>query len=127
MSELRNSLEVAIERAESFEAIPPITDPMGRNWQQPDRREILIDDTHAVMTTATFNALAEYSCTNPSGAYEGKMWKRHDGAFDRAYLASGGKPEWKLVWYGRHLDPAKVSINHRLILIADVQREDESR
>lgn len=36
--------------------IPPITDPMGRYWDQPSRDEIIVDDTHAVMTVKTFTA-----------------------------------------------------------------------
>lgn len=55
--------------------IPPITDPLGRNWPQPSLDGILVDDTHAVMTHATFNALLEYSRSTPSGVYPGKMWK----------------------------------------------------
>lgn len=55
--------------------IPPMTHELGRNWKQPDRGEILVDDTHAVMTKATFDKLANYSFSAPSGVYEGKMWR----------------------------------------------------
>ncbi len=117
---MKTALEIALERAESLEPIPPITDPMGRSWNQPDRREILIDDTHAIMTRRTFDALKTYSASNPSGVYEGKMWKRHNGAFDHEFLARGGKPEWLLVWYGKSLiGPGYVSNNYRKILLSD--------
>lgn len=99
--------------------IPPITDPMGKNWDQPPTSSILIDDTHAVMTRATFEALAEYSATFPSGVYEGKMWRRHDGAFDRAFCAAGGKPEWLLMWFGHSDKPNSVTNNGRKILIVE--------
>lgn len=34
--------------------IPPITDPLGKHWQQPHRRFIELDDTHALMSEQTF-------------------------------------------------------------------------
>lgn len=94
--------------------IPPITDPLGRHWQQPDTTAILIDDTHAVMDSATFKRLAEYSATRPTGVYPGKMWRRHDGLFDPHC-----KPEdrrWLLMWFGECDDPTKCSCNWRIIL-----------
>lgn len=47
--------------------IPPITDPLGKSWQQPHRRFIELDDTHALMSEQTFKGLPEYSMSNPSG------------------------------------------------------------
>lgn len=96
--------------------IPPITDPLGRSWRQPNPASILIDDTHAVMDARTFAALADYSSSLPSGVYPGKMWKRHDGLFDRTC-----KPEertWLLVWFGECEDPRLCSNNFRKILVA---------
>jgi hypothetical protein len=95
--------------------IPPITDPLGKYWNQPKSDLILIDDTHAVMSESTFKQLAEYSSSIPSGAYPGKMWKRYNGAHDEKC-----PPEnryWMLFWYGEHADPKLVSINHRIILV----------
>lgn len=86
---------------------------------RPATSNILIDDTHALMTRRTFEDLPEYSATNPTGAYEGKMWRRHDGAFDREFLARGGKPVWLLCWYGESELPDFVSNNSREILLAD--------
>jgi hypothetical protein len=116
---MKTALELAMQRAEDLEPIPLITDPMGCSWEQPDRSEIMLDNTHALMTRRTFNKLHEYSATFPSGVYLGKMWKRHDGGFDRRFRASGGKPVWKLVWYGRHANPKFVSNNFRDILIIE--------
>lgn len=114
-----SSLDVAMARADALEIIPPITDPMGKHWDQPDRREILIDDTHAVMSLRSFNKLHEYSGSFPSGVYEGKMWKRHNGIFDREFIRRGGKPTWMLVWYGKSDKPGFVSNNLRTILLTD--------
>jgi hypothetical protein len=100
--------------------IPSITDPLGSSWEQPAISQILIDDTHALMNTSTFKSLKEYSASNPSGVYEGKMWKRHDGAHDFDFLKRGGKPKWLLCWYGYSLiGPGYVSNNFRIILLAD--------
>lgn len=99
--------------------IPPITDPMSRSWRQPASSSILIDDTHALLTPGAFSSLSEYSSSMPSGVYPGKMWKRHDGAFDRHC-----KPEdrqWLLVWYGECDDPKLCSINRRIILLSEGQ------
>lgn len=95
--------------------IPPITDPMGSHWEQPDTKHILIDDTHAVMSEATFQRLAEYSGTMPSGVYPGKMWRRHNGLYDEKC-----KPEdrhWLLGWYGIDPDPDYCTNNWRKILL----------
>lgn len=67
--------------------IPPMTHELGRYWEQPDRSEIEVDGTHALMSPAAFYALSDYSRSNPSGVYEGKMWRR---------LADG---VWFLCWF----------------------------
>jgi hypothetical protein len=72
--------------------VPPMTHPYGRHWPQPALSEIVIDDKTARMSKAAFDELLEYSATNPSGAYEGKMWRRH--------VARGGVPTWQLCWFG---------------------------
>lgn len=70
--------------------IPPITDPMGRHWDQPNRDKITdITESHATMSRTAFLELAEYSCSIPSGVYLGKMWKSR--------FADG----WYLRWYDR--------------------------
>ncbi len=101
----------------SNNTIPPITDPLGKHWIQPSLDKILIDDTYALMARATFDSLAEYSATIPSGVYPGKMWKRHDGLFDPQC-----KPEdrmWFLMWFGECEDPGMCSNNFRAILILE--------
>lgn len=68
--------------------IPKITDPMGKYWDQPSSSDIAIDNSIAVMTNDSFQRLANYSATLPSGTYAGKMWKCQ---------TNNG---WLLVWYG---------------------------
>jgi len=55
--------------------IPKITDPLGRNWEQPDGSDILVDDECAVMSRKSFDKLKDYSVSQPSALYDGKMWK----------------------------------------------------
>lgn len=86
------------------------------NWHAPDRSRITIDETHALMDAYTFNELPEYSATKPTGVYDGKMWRRHNGLFDVNCPAKDRR--WMLMWYGPCGDPNKCSVNSRLILIA---------
>lgn len=92
------------------EVIPPITDEMGKYWDQPNLEGILIDDKNALMSDSDFWALSDYSSTFPSGVYDGKMWKRRLNYYDES-------KGWNLCWYGPSEDPNKCSINHRRILI----------
>jgi hypothetical protein len=94
--------------------IPLMTDPLGRHWPQPSRDAFLVDETHAIVSAANFKLLPEYSGSMPSGVYPGKMWRRHDGVFDRKCK----EPIWMLCWYGESPDPGKCSVNHRLLLVA---------
>ena len=87
--------------------IPMITHPLGMYWEQPSRNEIAVDDECALMDKAAFKGLQEYSRSIPTGAYEGKMWKRING-----------ENSW-LCWYGISDDPGTVSINARPIIIVD--------
>lgn len=56
--------------------IPPMTDPLGKFWGQPERSEIVVDGTHAMMTERTCARLNRYDHSLPSGVYAGKMWRR---------------------------------------------------
>lgn len=93
-----------------------MTHPLGQHWKQPEREMILIDDTHALMSKATFEKLSEYSCTIPTGVYEGKMWRRHDGIFDPHCPVE--KRRWLLGWFGFSDDLDKCSNNFREIILA---------
>lgn len=56
--------------------IPPITDPLGKYWSQPKTENIKFAFKCAWVSKQDYALLAEYSATNPTGAYQGKMWKR---------------------------------------------------
>lgn len=89
--------------------IPPITDPLGKYWEQPDMSTVLINDKYAVMTERQFNKLADYTCSQPSGCYVGKCWK--------AFYSHGG---WTLCWFGFSKKGDKYcSNNYRQILISN--------
>lgn len=64
----------------ALELIPAMTHPLSSAWHQPDRSELLFDEHNDVvlMTEATLKKLPEYSCSMPSGVYEGKMWRSID-------------------------------------------------
>jgi hypothetical protein len=70
-------------------------------WDQPSSDSIEIDDMHALMTRATFEALPEYSSTIPTGVYPGKMWRRNDARNATPYspLDPPVPPDWLLCWY----------------------------
>lgn len=69
------------------------------------------------MSQADFFALAEYSCSTPSGVYPGKMWKHNNYAYRPA--PPGIKEQWFLRWFGvSEKGPEWCSNEHREILIA---------
>lgn len=86
--------------------IPVITHPLGKAWDQPDKDNVLVDNKNALMSKKSFNELLEYSCSQPSGVYEGKMWKsQYNGT-------------WYLKWFDFHSNPEYVSTKSREIIIA---------
>lgn len=86
--------------------IPKMTHPLSSAWDQPNPEDVLIDKTHALMSENDFNDLLDYSHSQPSGVYVGKMWK------------SKVRDNWILCWFGPHTDPNMCSGNNREILIA---------
>lgn len=86
--------------------IPPITDPLGRYWKQPKVSDIEIDNNHALMEEETLDQLMEYSCSQPTGVYVGKMWKSktYDG-------------RWILRWFGYGESEDYCSNRSRSILV----------
>jgi hypothetical protein len=76
MSALLTATEIAMQKsARAAHIIPPITNPLGKHWNQPLRTWIEIDDTHAMMPREAFDQLLDYTQSQPSGVYPGKMWK----------------------------------------------------
>lgn len=108
MATLMSAAEKAMEKTNlaNPNVIPRITEPMGKYWKQPDVTKFVIDANEVLMTQADFNALAEYSCSMPTGVYVGKSWKceRKDG--------------WYLVWFGfSDRGPEYCSNNRRKIIV----------
>lgn len=89
----------------STNVIPIMTDPLSVHWRQPhDIRQMPMDDTHVLLSSAQVKQLAEYSTSYPTGTYDGKCWKAQKGK------------SWYLCWYGPHADPKKIGIEYRIIL-----------
>lgn len=85
--------------------IPPLTEPILKNWSQPDRKDIIVDDKSALMLKETFNLLQEYPDKWHTYCYPGKMYKR---IYMDTYI---------LIWFTYHKDPNKVSVEVRNIII----------
>jgi len=68
--------------------IPDMIHPLSKHWDQPSKEDILIDNTHALISKKSFEQLKNYSMSIPTEVYEGKMWK------------AGSKNKWFLRWYG---------------------------
>lgn len=56
--------------------IPPMTNPLGRGWDQPDLSKILYDAPEhvAIMDKKTLSKFLDYTGSRPMGVYEGKCW-----------------------------------------------------
>src|SRR6187549_978694 len=70
-------LAVAAKLSGDDHLIPPITNPLGKAWTQPDRRLITFNENydHAIISHETYMSLLNYSHSQPSGVYAGKMWR----------------------------------------------------
>ena len=79
----------------------------GKYWKQPARENILVDDKHALMSRADFDELPDYTASEPSGVYAGKMWKAQYGSERR----------WWLLWFGVHVDPKYCTKDYREIIV----------
>ena len=90
--------------------IPLMTHPDGAYWRQPSAADILLDDTHALMSMATLAQLAHYDTSTPSGVYDGKMW-----ACDRRLWAPDG--ELYLCSFAPSASPSACRIERRIILL----------
>lgn len=91
--------------------IPPMTHPLSRAWDQPSTEGIILDDKYALMTQEDFKKLLEYSCSTPTGVYDGKMWKG-DASFGTKKAS-----RWFLMWFGPSKDPNMCQTNSREIIL----------
>lgn len=70
---------------------------MTRINRQP--RDLIAELPRLRLTPQQFGRLLEYSASYPTGTTPGKMWRRLDGAFDRAFIQAGGQPYWMVMQY----------------------------
>lgn len=107
--------------------IPPITDPLGRGWDQPSLDRMMITDKYATMGKAAFEELLDYTGSQPTGCYPGKCWKimdRHlipitEGVHKGKYRKGPNYGKWFLAWFGEHENPKFCSNNYREIIISE--------
>lgn len=105
--------------------IPPMVNPLGRHWSQPKVSEIkVLNDKECEMSQKAFNELSDYTASQPSGVYAGKMWKAQkmkEGTplRGRTLLAQlePEELEWHLCWFSYHGDPNVCTNNQRRIII----------
>ncbi len=91
-----------------YNVIPPMTDPLGKYWDQPDTSRMLINSKYAVMTEKEFTELKDYSNSQPTGVYPGKCWKATYNGWT------------KLCWFGISDKGEKYcSVNYRTILTSN--------
>jgi len=104
-----------------FGYIPPITEPQGQHWRQPDLTDLDISGSTVNLTQRQFDALSEYSTTTPTGVYPGKCWKAQGMAWPQNQHGTLGFPKatgiWYLRWFGEAEDPKLCTNNQRIINI----------
>jgi hypothetical protein len=95
--------------------VPPITHPMGKHWDQPDPHAFEWHEDRVVMTREQFKALHDYSCSLPSGVYDGKMWRltSHHGT-----SVPMNERRCFLRWFAPSDDPNQCSIHSLPLVIA---------
>lgn len=77
----------------ALNVIPEMTNKLGKYWEQPERKNIFIDQDFAYMDKSTFNKLKQYDLSCPSGTYIGKMWKS----------MITDDTDWRLRWYHKNI------------------------
>ncbi len=70
----------------ALHVIPLMDHPYAKHWEQPYRGDIILNETHAFMSERTLKQLLDYSQSQPSGDYPGKMWRAADRGSDQWYL-----------------------------------------
>lgn len=97
-----------------YDRIPPMTDPLGKYWDQPDMTKILINDHYALMNRKSFEELLDYSNSQPTGVYTGKCFKKF--FIDPSPPGEG----WYLCWFEDHATNPNVCANrYRKIILTD--------
>lgn len=101
------SVDVQDISTDVAELIPPV-DAEYRDWNTPRRNEILaIDKDYVIITKETLAKLPDYTNSEPTGKYNGKMWK-----------AKAHTGEWMFCWCN-NADGDFIDINYRQVLIME--------
>jgi len=87
--------------------IPPITESIGRSWEQPDRSQVYVDDVNAYIAASEAKKLKRYDRSQPSGVYDGKMWVSARGTDDY------------LLWFEPTENPMCCATNYRKLVITN--------
>lgn len=91
--------------------IPAMTSPLSKGWEQPEARDIVFAKAAVYMSRPTWEKLAKYDHSMPSGVYEGKMWRA-----------------WQqLRWYGPSPTPDTCSINSIDAVVCDTLHRADGR
>jgi hypothetical protein len=94
-----------IDFVSAVQVIPEMVHPLSKAWDQPKRDLIEISDEFARMSKDTLSCLMNYSHSQPSAIYDGKMWRSFDGEI------------WRLRWAGPHTDPGYHTIHSRKVTL----------
>lgn len=77
------------------------------------------------ITMQEFKRLPEYSATSPTGVTPGKRWRRHNGAYDQAFLRAGGKSRWVICEYQEAPDDYIIMTNYLYTNRGEAKRIDQ--
>lgn len=90
--------------------IPPMTNSLGKHWVQPDPSGFVLDDDYVLMSKLDFDLLPDYTNSEPTGKYNGKMWKGQ-------FKTTKGK-KWFLAWCHDENEVSNlICISYREILV----------
>lgn len=66
---------VVMRRPRGRSALDVVPVPERGGWRAPNLRNVVIDDTYAYMTKATWLAFLAYDESTPTGVWPGKVWR----------------------------------------------------
>jgi hypothetical protein len=73
------------------------TDPMSKNWNQTSPSLFFVGREYIFITKAVFDQMPEYSCSDPTGVYPGKMWVSCPEMYNHMYPTP--LRGWFLCWF----------------------------
>lgn len=123
---------MTLEEAAKVNIIPPVEYPNGTLEEQPDAKNIILDDDYALMSKDVFDRLPDHSCLNPRSEPARNFFDRHaeytnaipaekyNGRMWKTALCKMGGPVWVLGWcHNKDLKTNTIFTSYREILIID--------